>query len=226
MHFIYYITKMCYNVFGDIMRLRNVKGASAIIENSEFVIKAYKDYKGKYKTIFNNDNPIHIEIGMGKGDFIIGMAKKYPEINFIGIEKFDSVIVREIEKINEEIPNLRLIRMDATEIEEVFDKEVDVIYLNFSDPWPMNRHSNRRITRLKFLKRYDSVIKDKKTIIMKTDNRKLFEFSLIEFNNYDYKFEEISLDLYNDNIKDNVQTEYERRFHNLGFPIYKVIVKK
>ena len=217
---------MCYNVFGDIMRLRNVKGASAIIENSEFVIKAYKDYKGKYKTIFNNDNPIHIEIGMGKGDFIIGMAKKYPEINFIGIEKFDSVIVRAIEKINEEIPNLRLIRMDATEIEEVFDKEVDVIYLNFSDPWPKNRHSNRRLTSLKFLKRYDSVFKDKKTIIMKTDNRKLFEFSLIEFNNYDYKFEEISLDLYNDNIKDNVQTEYERRFHNLGFPIYKVIVKK
>ena len=208
------------------MRLRNVKGASTIIENSSFIIKDYKEYKGKYKTIFNNDNPIHIEIGMGKGDFIIGMAKKYPEINFIGIEKFDSVIVRAIEKLDEEIPNLRLIRMDATEIEEVFDKEVDTIYLNFSDPWPKNRHSDRRLTSLKFLKRYDSLFECEKTIIMKTDNRKLFEFSLIEFNNYNYKFEEISLDLYKDDIKDNVQTEYERRFHELGFPIYKIIVKK
>ena len=208
------------------MRLRNVKGASEIIENSPFVIKNYKDYKGKYKTLFNNNNPIHIEIGMGKGNFIIGMAKKYPNINFIGIEKFDSVIVRAIEKIDEEIPNLKLIRMDATEIEEVFDKEVDTIYLNFSDPWPKNRHEDRRLTSLKFLKRYDNVFKGEKTIIMKTDNRKLFEFSLIEFNNYNYKFEEISLNLYDDDIKDNVQTEYERRFHNLGFPIYKVIVKK
>ena len=208
------------------MRLRNVKGANEIIEKCSFVIKKYKDYKGKYKTLFNNDNPIHIEIGMGKGDFIIGMAKKYPNINFIGIEKFDSVIVRAIEKIEEEIPNLRLIRMDATEIEEVFDKEVDTIYLNFSDPWPKNRHEDRRLTSLKFLKRYDSVFKKEKTIIMKTDNRKLFEFSLMEFNNYNYKFEKVSLDLYNDDIKDNVQTEYERRFHNLGFPIYKVIVKK
>ena len=226
MLFIYYITKICYNSFGDVMRLRNVKGASEIIENSPFVIKNYKDYKGKYKTLFNNNNPIHIEIGMGKGDFIIGMAKKYPEINFIGIEKFDSVIVRAIEKIEEEIPNLRLIRMDATEIGKVFEKEVDTIYLNFSDPWPKNRHEDRRLTSLKFLKRYDNVFKGEKTIIMKTDNRKLFEFSLIEFNNYNYKFEDLSLDLYNDDIKDNVQTEYERRFHSLGFPIYKVIVKK
>ncbi|MBR6690112.1 MAG: tRNA (guanosine(46)-N7)-methyltransferase TrmB [Bacilli bacterium] len=208
------------------MRLRNVRGASTIIENCSFVIKDYKNYKGNFKSIFNNNNPIHIEIGMGKGDFIIGMAKKHPEINFIGIEKFDSVIVRAIEKIEEEIPNLRLIRMDATEIEEVFDKEVSTIYLNFSDPWPKNRHSDRRLTSLKFLKRYDNVFKEEKNIIMKTDNRKLFEFSLIEFSNYDYKFEEISLDLYKDDIKDNVQTEYERRFHELGFPIYKVVVKK
>jgi len=226
MHFIYYITKMCYNWIGDVMRLRNVKGASTIIENCSFVIKDYKNYKGNFKSIFKNNNPINIEIGMGKGDFIIGMAKKYPEINFIGIEKFDSVIVRAIEKIEEEIPNLRLIRMDATEIEEVFDKEVSAIYLNFSDPWPKNRHSDRRLTSLKFLKRYDNVFKEEKNIIMKTDNRKLFEFSLIEFSNYDYKFEEISLDLYKDDIKDNVQTEYERRFHELGFPIYKVVVKK
>lgn len=208
------------------MRLRNVKGASDVIENSPYIIKDYKEYKGKYRTLFNNKNPLHIEIGMGKGDFIIGMAKKYPEINFIGIEKFDSVIVRAIEKLTEEIPNLKLIRMDATEIEEVFEKEVDVIYLNFSDPWPKNRHSDRRLTSLKFLKRYDNVFKDTKKIILKTDNRKLFEFSVIEFNNYNYKIEELSLDLYNDDIKNNVQTEYERRFHELGFPIYKIIVKK
>ena len=208
------------------MRLRNVKGASTIIENCPFVIKDYKEYKGKYKKLFNNSNPIHIEIGMGKGDFIIGMAKKYPNINFIGIEKFDSVIVRAIEKLEEEIPNLKLIRMDATEIEEVFDKEIDVIYLNFSDPWPKNRHTDRRLTSLKFLKRYDNLFKNEKNIIMKTDNRKLFEFSIMELTNYNYKIEELSLDFYKDDIKDNVQTEYERRFHELGFPIYKISVKK
>ena len=208
------------------MRLRNVKGASTIIENCPFVIKDYKEYKGKYKKLFNNSNPIHIEIGIGKGDFIIGMAKKYPNINFIGIEKFDSVIVRAIEKLEEEIPNLKLIRMDATEIEEVFDKEIDVIYLNFSDPWPKNRHTDRRLTSLKFLKRYDNLFKNEKNIIMKTDNRKLFEFSIMELTNYNYKIEELSLDLYKDYIKDNVKTEYEKRFHELGFPIYKISVKK
>ena len=208
------------------MRLRNVKGASTMIDNCTYIIKDYKEYKSKYKELFNNNNPIHIEIGMGKGDFIIGMAKKYPNINFIGIEKFDSVIVRAIEKLDEEIPNLKLIRMDATEIEEVFDKEVDCIYLNFSDPWPKNRHEDRRLTSLKFLKKYDNLFKDKKNIIMKTDNRKLFEFSIISFTNYNYKIEEISLNLYNDDVKDNVATEYEKKFHSLGFPIYKIIVKK
>lgn len=208
------------------MRLRNVRGASEIIENSSYVIKDYEEYRGKYKEIFNNDNPIHIEIGMGKGDFIIGMAKKYPNINFIGIEKFDSVIIRAIEKLDEDIPNLRLIRMDATKIEDVFSKEIDNIYLNFSDPWPKNRHEDRRLTSEKFLKRYDKLFKDNKSIIMKTDNRKLFEFSIISFVNYGYKIEEISLDLYNDDMKDNVPTEYEKRFHNLGFPIYKITIKK
>lgn len=208
------------------MRLRNVKDASNIVNNCQYLIKNYKEYKGKYKEIFNNSNPIHIEIGMGKGNFIIGMAKKYPNINFIGIEKYDSVIVRAIEKIDEEIPNLKLIRMDATEIEEVFDKEIDTIYLNFSDPWPKNRHEDRRLTSLKFLKRYDVVFKNTKNIIMKTDNRKLFEYSLISFVSYNYKLEDISLDLYKDDIKDNVQTEYEKKFHTMGFPIYKMIVKK
>lgn len=208
------------------MRLRNVKGASSVIENSDYIIKDYDKYKGKFKTIFNNDNKLHIEIGMGKGDFIIGMAKSHPDINFIGIEKFDSVIVRAIEKLDEEIPNLKLIRMDATKIDEVFFKEIDTIYLNFSDPWPKKRHSDRRLTSTKFLNRYDNLFKDDKNIIMKTDNRKLFEFSIIELTNYGYKIEELSLDLYNDDLTGNVPTEYERKFHDLGYPIYKVVVKK
>ena len=188
------------------MRLRNVRGASDIIDNSSYILKDYKNYKGKFNELFNNQNPIHIEIGMGKGDFIIGMAKKYPDINFIGIEKFDSVMVRAVEKLEEEIPNLKLIKMDATNIEEVFYKEIDTIYLNFSDPWPKNRHEDRRLTSTKFLTRYDNLFKTGKHIIMKTDNRKLFEFSIISLTNYEYKIEEISLDLYNDGAKDNVQT--------------------
>ena len=208
------------------MRLRNVRGASEIIEKSIYVIKNPEDYKGNFKSFFKNSNPLHIEIGMGKGDFIIGMAKKYPNINFIGIEKFDSVIVRAIEKIDEDIPNLKLIRMDATDIENVFYKEIDTIYLNFSDPWPKNRHEHRRLSSELFLKRYNNLFIEDKKIIMKTDNRKLFEFSVISFTNYGYKIEEISLDLYNDDIKDNVATEYEKKFHEKGFPIYKIIVKK
>lgn len=208
------------------MRLRNVKGASEVIERSLYVIKNYEEYKGKYNLVFSNNNPIHIEIGMGKGDFIINMAKKYPEINFIGIEKFDSVLVRAIEKLEEDIPNLRFIRMDAISIENAFHKEIDTIYLNFSDPWPKNRHEHRRLTSIKFLNRYDDLFSKEKKIVMKTDNRKLFEFSVISFTNYGYKIEEISLDMYNDNIKDNVQTEYEKKFHEKGFPIYKISVKK
>lgn len=208
------------------MRLRNVKGASDIIDASSYIIKDYKNYKGNYKSLFKNSNPIHIEIGMGKGDFIIGMALKHPNINFIGIEKYDSVIVRAIEKLKDDIPNLKLIRMDATEIEDVFYKEIDTIYLNFSDPWPKNRHENRRLTSKKFLSRYDNLFKSDKNIIMKTDNRKLFEFSIMSFVDYNYKIEEISLDLYNDDIKNNVQTEYERKFHSKGYPIYKIVVKK
>ena len=208
------------------MRLRNVKGATEIIEKSLYVIKNYEECKTKYNLVFGNNNPIHIEIGMGKGDFIINMAKKYPNINFIGIEKFDSVLVRAIEKIEDDIPNLRFIRMDATDIDSVFYNEIDTLYLNFSDPWPKNRHEHRRLTSEKFLKRYDNLfIKDKK-IIMKTDNRKLFEFSIISFTNYNYKIEELSLDMYNDDIKENVQTEYEKKFHEKGFPIYKISVKK
>lgn len=209
------------------MRLRNVKGAKEIIDNSSYIIKNPIDYKGDYQKIFENNNPIHIEIGMGKGDFIIENAKKYPNINFIGIEKFDSVIVRAVQKLeNEQIPNLKLIKIDANEIDDVFDKEISVIYLNFSDPWPKARHAKRRLSSEIFLNKYDSVFIDKKRIIMKTDNRKLFEYSIKSFTDYGYKIEDISLNLYEDDIKNNVPTEYETRFHNRGCLIYKVDVSK
>ena len=207
------------------MRLRNVKGANEIINKSELVIDNYKEYKSKFKTIFKNKNPIHLEIGTGKGNFIINMAKTYPDINFIGIEKYDSVLVRALEKIDY-LDNLRFIRMDATYIEDIFQKEIDTIYLNFSDPWPKERHRHRRLTDSYFLKRYDNLFKDKKHIIMKTDNRKLFEYSIIEFTNYGYKIENISLDLHKDDIKDNIETEYEQKFSSKGFPIYKIEVFK
>ena len=208
------------------MRLRNVKGAKEIIDNSSYIIKNPIDYKGDYQKIFENNNPIHIEIGMGKGDFIIENAKKYPNINFIGIEKFDSVIVRAVQKLeNEEIPNLKLIKIDANEIDDVFDKEISVIYLNFSDPWPKARHAKRRLSSEIFLNKYDSVFIDKKRIIMKTDNRKLFEYSVVSFSRYGYVIEQISTDLHKDE-ENIITTEYEDKFVKLGLPIYKVICLK
>lgn len=208
------------------MRLRNVKGASIRIELSPYIVKDYKDYKGKFNTLFNNNNPICIEIGMGKGNFIINMAKSNPQINFIGIEKFDSVIVRAVEKLAlERIDNLKLIKMDADMINEVFEKEIDKIYLNFSDPWPKERHHKRRLTDANFLNKYDNLFKNDKNIIFKTDNRKLFEFSIKSFTDYGYKIKSLSLNLHEDNIP-NVETEYEVKFSSKGYPIYKVDVIK
>lgn len=209
------------------MRLKKVKGAQEKIDKSKYIIKNPKDYKGKYNELFNNDNKIEIEIGMGKGNFIIGKALKNPDINYIGIEKFDSVMVRAVEKLEDmEIKNLKLIKIDAEEIEEIFDKEVSTIYLNFSDPWPKKRHIKRRLSSDNFLKKYDGLFKSEKRIIMKTDNRKLFEYSIKSFTDYGYKIEDISLNLYEDDIKNNIPTEYETRFHNRGCLIYKVDVSK
>ena len=208
------------------MRLRNVKGANERIEQSKYIIKDYTNYKGKFNTLFNNKNKIYIEIGMGKGDFIINMAQLYPDINFIGIEKFDSVMVRAVEKLEQkEIPNLRLIKMDAREIDQIFEKEISRIYLNFSDPWPKERHSKRRLTSEIFLQKYDIILKTKE-IIMKTDNRKLFEYSIKSLTDYGYKIDLLSLDLYKDDIKDNIQTEYEKKFTSMGNIIYKISVHK
>lgn len=209
------------------MRLRNVKGAKEQIEKSDFIINEYKKYKGNFNKIFNNDNKINIEIGMGKGDFIINKALQNPETNFIGIEKYDSVMVRAVQKLeNKNIPNLKLIKMDALEIDEIFEKEINEIYLNFSDPWPKERHKNRRLTSEIFLKKYDNIFKKEKKLTMKTDNRKLFEYSIISLNNYGYKIDELSLDLYKDEIKNNVQTEYEKKFVSLGKIIYRITVHK
>ena len=209
------------------MRLKKVPGALERIEASDYVIKDGKEYFGKYETLFEKKQPIHIEIGMGKGKFITEMAQLHPEINYIGIEKFDSVLIRALEKQEEmELSNLKLMRLDAEMIDEVFNHEIDRIYLNFSDPWPKKRHAKRRLTSKEFLKAYDSIFKTTKEIIMKTDNRKLFEYSIMSFTNYGYQIEEISLNLYDDDIKENVATEYETKFHNLGYPIYRIIVKK
>ena len=209
------------------MRLRNVKGASKKIEQSPYIINNYKDYKGNFSSLFLNNNPINIEIGMGKGLFIINMAKNNPDINYIGIEKFDSVMVRAIEKLeSENIPNLKLIKMDAEKIDEIFNQEIDKVYLNFSDPWPKDRHEKRRLTSKIFLNKYDKIFKSLNNIVFKTDNRKLFEYSLKSFTDYGYQIKTISLDLHNDEIP-NVETEYEIKFSSKGYPIYMVdVIKK
>lgn len=209
------------------VRLRNVKGAKEIIESSNYVVLNYKEHKGKYNKLFGNDNPIYIEIGMGKGKFIIDNALKYSNINFIGIEKYDSVVVRAVQKLdNKDIPNLKIIRMDALEIADVFDHEISKIYLNFSDPWPKDRHAHRRLSSEIFLKKYDNIFKNIKNITMKTDNRKLFEYSVKSFIDYGYKINDISLDLHSDSYPDNIMTEYEERFVNKGNQIYMVDVTK
>jgi len=202
------------------MRLKHVKGADEIIKCGIYYVDNYKDYKGSWNKVFNNDNPIYIEIGMGKGDFILENAIRYPGINFIGIEKFDSVIVRAIQKSNElELNNLKLIRMDALEIDEVFEKEIDRIYLNFSDPWPKERHAKRRLTSPIFLKKYDLVFKGIPNIIMKTDNNSLFEYSVESLREYGYEIINLTRDLYKEDITDNIPTEYEKKFVNLGIKI-------
>ncbi len=209
------------------MRLRNVKGAKEIIESSNYVVLDYKEYRGNYNKLFKNNNPIYVEIGMGKGKFIIDNAMKYPNINFIGIEKYDSVVVRAIQKLEDkDIPNLKIIRMDALEITDVFDKEVSRIYLNFSDPWPKDRHEHRRLSSDIFLKKYDLIFKDNKNIVMKTDNRNLFEYSVKSFVNYGYKINDISLDLHQANYPNNIMTEYEEKFVSKGSSIYMIDVSK
>lgn len=212
---------------GDVMRLKNVKGAREIVINGKYYIDNPSDYRGKWREVFQNDNVIKIEIGMGKGDFIIENALKYPNINFIGIEKYDSVIVRAIQKSNElEINNLRLIRMDAINIDSVFNKEIDTIYLNFSDPWPKDRHAKRRLTSPVFLEKYDYIFKEVKHIIMKTDNIDLFNYSLESLSMHGYDIDYKTNDLHGCNVSDNIMTEYEKKFVKLGVKINKLDASK
>ena len=208
------------------MRQRNVKNKKEIINNSNYIIQNPENYRGKWKNIFGNNNPIYIEIGMGKGDFIRQNALLYPNINFIGIEKFDSIMAIAIKKIDVDIPNLKLIRMDALSIDNIFDKEIDLLYLNFSDPWPKPRHEKRRLTSSPFLEKYDKIFKNKKTISMKTDNRNLFEYSLISFVKNNYKIEDISLDLHHSEHENNIMSEYEIKFSEKNNVIYYVKVVK
>lgn len=209
------------------MRLKKIKNALSYIEESKYFIKDPKAHKNKFNKIFGNKNPIYLEIGMGKGDFIIENAIRNPHINYIGFEKYDSVLLRAIEKMKDkELKNIRFINEDAFLINEIFGKEINLIYLNFSDPWPKKRHAKRRLSSSEFLKKYDLIFKKKPHIIMKTDNRQLFEFSLKEYTDYGYKIDELSLDLHKDEIQDNIMTEYEIKFSSLGFPIYKVDIKK
>ena len=208
------------------MRLRNVKGAKEKILSSRYNIDNPFDNINNWNKVFNNNNPIYIEIGMGKGKFIIENAINNPDINYIGIEKFDSVIVRAIEKVEQlDIPNLKFIRMDATRIDEVFNKEIDKIYLNFSDPWPKDRHSKRRLTSSIFLEKYDKVFRNDNIIEMKTDNIDLFNYSVDSLKEYGYNIEYITNDLHKENV-DNVMTEYEERFSKLNIKINKLIARK
>jgi tRNA (guanine-N7-)-methyltransferase len=204
------------------MRLRNNKNAKSILEESKYVVKEPEKNKGKWNKVFNNDNPIEIEIGCGKGNFIINNALAYPNKNFIGIEMYDTVLMYAVNKIEKDIPNLKFIRMDARLIEDVFDKEIDKIYLNFSDPWPKNRNAKRRLTHERFLSRYDSIFKGEKTIFLKTDNVGLFEFSIESLSCYGYKLKNVSLDLVNSDFEGNIMTEYEKKFTDMGIKINRL----
>lgn len=200
------------------MRLRNLKDKDILLNNCSYLINDPKYLKNKWNKEFNNSNPIHLEIGMGKGDFIYEMALKYPHINFIGIEKYTGVIARAIKKYPHKLDNLRIINMDALNLGEVFNQEIEVIYLNFSDPWPKKRQANRRLTSPIFLNIYEDLFKNTKTIILKTDNINLFASSIVNLSEFNYKFKEVSLDLANLDIP-NVQTEYEKKFRAEGIKI-------
>lgn len=210
------------------MRLRNITGSREVIGESRFVIHEPEKQRGRWQERFGNTNPIQIEIGMGKGKFLHTLAKQNPDINYIGIEKYSSVLLRAIQKSEEEeLPNLLFIRMDAEELLEVFDRgEVDRIYLNFSDPWPKDRHAKRRLPSEQFLNRYDVILKQEGRIEFKTDNRELFDFAVEELAKAGWKAEKITYDLHHDAdmCAGNVMTEYEEKFSAMGNPICKYII--
>ncbi|MEO4051891.1 tRNA (guanosine(46)-N7)-methyltransferase TrmB [Solibacillus sp. CAU 1738] len=208
------------------MRLRNKPWAEEYINSHpDVIIQNPEQYKGNWSAVFGNNNPIHIEVGTGKGQFVLGMARQNPHINYIGIELFDSVIVCALERIVEaEKPtNLRLLKVNGAKLEEYFAKgDVSRVYLNFSDPWPKTRHAKRRLTHEGFLKLYENVLIDNGEIHFKTDNRGLFEYSLMSMNAYGMSLNFVSLDLHANMPEDNIMTEYEEKFSAKGQPIYRL----
>ena len=217
------------------MRLKNIPGAKEAVQKSEYVVQDPQALRGRWHEFFGKDAPLYIEVGMGKGRFIMEMARKHPDICLIGIEMYDSVLLRALQKKQELeeagilLPNLKFIRVDARLLPEIFGKdEVDRIYLNFSDPWPKARHDKRRLTSRVFLQRYDQILKPDGKVEFKTDNRTLFDFSLEEATEAGWTIEQHTFDLHHDPemCEDNVMTEYEEKFSSLGNPICKMIIHR
>ena len=212
------------------MRLRNITGSREMIAESRFVVHEPQEYKGRWSELFGNDHPLRIEIGMGKGRFIMDLARMHPEINYVGIEKYSSVLLRGIQKMETDpLPNLYFIRMEAEEIADVFGREeVERIYLNFSDPWPKDRHAKRRLPSREFLKRYDEILVRDGVIEFKTDNEDLFRFALEEIAPAGWQLLQMTEDLHHDEkmLAGNVMTEYEEKFSALGNPIYKYVIAR
>lgn len=206
------------------MRYNVVKNANEIINNSSYLIKNPRSYKNKWKDVFGNNNPICLELGMGRGSFIIGMAKKNPNINYIGLELDKNQTATAIKNIGDsKINNLKMICTDAIEIIDIFGKEIDTIYLTFSEPWPKKQDEKKRFTSKNYLKLYDRIFKKYKHIIMKTDNKILFASSMENLSQYWYSFKKVSMDLHNDerNI-DNVMTDFEMQYYKEKRQIYYV----
>lgn len=212
------------------MRLRNVTGSDEIIAASKYVVKQPETKRGRWSSVFGNHDPVHIEAGMGKGQFIHGMAKENPHINYIGIERYSTVLLRAIQKMEaEELPNLCFLCEDAKNITEIFgENEIDRIYLNFSDPWPKDRHAKRRLPSRQFLGRFGRILKADGALEFKTDNKALFEFALEELEPAGWAADVVTYDLHNDPdlVKGNIMTEYEEKFSSMGNPIYKYIIHK
>ncbi|KML39200.1 MULTISPECIES: tRNA (guanosine(46)-N7)-methyltransferase TrmB [Bacillaceae] len=210
------------------MRQRNKPWAKdKLAEYPQYVISEPEKYKGKWKEAFDKDQPLHIEIGTGKGRFITGMAKANPDINYIGIELAESVIVTALDRIiEEEIPNIKLLNVNANDLRDYFEKgEVNRVYLNFSDPWPKKRHAKRRLTYRSFLDIYEDILVDKGEIHFKTDNQGLFESSLMSFSDYGMLLTFVSLDLHNSDFEGNIMTEYEEKFSSRGSRIFRCEVQ-
>lgn len=216
------------------MRLRNIPRAAEEVPKHPCVIQNETAMKGSWnKNVFQNDHPLHIEIGMGKGQFILALAKQNPDINYIGIERYTSVLLRGLEKFDTEewntLTNIRFICMDAATLPEVFaPEEIDKIYLNFSDPWPKARHAKRRLTSTRFFSCYDQVLKHNGIVEFKTDNITLFDFSLEQVVEAGYVLEKHTHNLHHDPYMNigNIMTEYEAKFSALGNPICKLIAKR